>query len=199
MTETVSKADPIPAPAQPAGDAGASLSQETVGAVAVLTMHHAPHNLLGEQMVADLFAALDWVRQIGARAVLLRSSLRHFSAGAEMAAFESHKEGRMHSLPLVELLRAFDELPIPVVAAVNGVCVGGGFELALACDFVIAGEVEREDRLCRGHAGPLPADGRDPAGRPAGGRGAGQGNGDARPALRRPHPGALEHHQPGRA
>jgi enoyl-CoA hydratase/carnithine racemase len=141
MTETMPKADPTPAPTQSAGgDPGSSLSRETVGQVAVLTMHHAPHNLLGERMVADLFAALDWVRQVGARAVLIRSSLRHFSAGAEMAAFESHKEGRIHSLPLVELLRAFDELPIPIVAAVNGVCVGGGFELALACDFVIAGE-----------------------------------------------------------
>jgi enoyl-CoA hydratase/carnithine racemase len=141
MTETMPKVDPTPAPAHGAGgDPAASLSRETVGGVAVLTMHHAPHNLLGELMVADLFAALQWVGQVGARAVLIRSSLRHFSAGAEMAAFESHKEGRMHSLPLVELLRAFDELPIPIVAAVNGVCVGGGFELALACDFVVAGE-----------------------------------------------------------
>jgi enoyl-CoA hydratase/carnithine racemase len=103
-------------------------------------MHHAPHNLLGEALVADLFEALEWARGSGARCVVLRSSLRHFSAGAELDAFECHKQGKMHSLPVVELLRAFDELPIPVVASVNGVCVGGGFELALACDFIVAGE-----------------------------------------------------------
>jgi enoyl-CoA hydratase/carnithine racemase len=141
MTETIPKeAEAGPAGQTDAGAAASTLSRETVGGVAVLTMHHAPHNLLGERLVAELFDGLDWARESGARCLIIRSSLRHFSAGAEMEAFESHKQGKMHSLPLVELLRAFDELPIPIVAAVNGVCVGGGFELALACDFVIAGE-----------------------------------------------------------
>lgn len=117
-----------------------TLQRGTDGNVAILTMQHAPHNLLGEKLVGDLFEALDWARGIGARSLVIRSGLRHFSAGAEMAAFECHKAGEMHSLPLVELLAAFDELPIPILASVNGVCVGGGFELALACDFVIAGE-----------------------------------------------------------
>jgi enoyl-CoA hydratase/carnithine racemase len=117
-----------------------TLSRETVGPVAVLTMQHAPHNLLGQRLVGELFDGLAWARESGARCVVLRSSLRHFSAGAELEAFECHKQGEMHSLPVVELLRAFDELPTPIVAAVNGVCVGGGLELALACDFVVAGE-----------------------------------------------------------
>jgi enoyl-CoA hydratase/carnithine racemase len=117
-----------------------ALARTQDGGVAVLTMQYAPHNLLGDQLVAELFEGLAWAREVGARCVVIRSSLRHFSAGAEMAAFESHKEGAMHSLPLVELLRAFDELPLPIVASINGVCVGGGFEVALASDFVIAGE-----------------------------------------------------------
>jgi enoyl-CoA hydratase/carnithine racemase len=41
---------------------------------------------------------------------------------------------------MLELLRAFDQLPMPIVAAVHGVCVGGGLELALACDLIIASE-----------------------------------------------------------
>jgi enoyl-CoA hydratase/carnithine racemase len=45
--------------------------------------------------------------------------------------------------PVLELLRAFDELPMPIVAAVHGVCVGGGLEMALACDLIIASESAR--------------------------------------------------------
>jgi enoyl-CoA hydratase/carnithine racemase len=136
MTDTM---PPDVAPPAPVAERP-TLGRELDGNVAILTMAHAPHNLLGELLVDEFFAALAWTREVGARAVVIRSALRHFSAGAEMAAFECHKQGVMHSLPLVELLRAFDELPMPIIASVNGVCVGGGFELALASDFIIAGE-----------------------------------------------------------
>lgn len=134
-TAEVGGAAAVAAPAAPA-----AIARTQEGGVAILTMQYAPHNLLGDQLVAELVSGLAWAQDAEARCVVIRSSLRHFSAGAEMEAFECHKEGRMHSLPLVELLRAFDELPLPIVASVNGVCVGGGFEVALAADFVIAGE-----------------------------------------------------------
>ena len=135
MTTTEPAGGP-PAPT----DAGPLVARELDGGVALLTMQHGPHNLLGEPLVGELFAALDWAGASGARAVVLRSGLRHFSAGAEMAAFDSHLRGEKPDLPLVELLRAFDALPLPILASVHGVCVGGGLELALACDFVIAAE-----------------------------------------------------------
>src|SRR5437016_10546072 len=125
-SDVAQDAPPAPAAARPA------LARDLDGNVAILTMAHAPHNLLGELLVDEFFAGLAWASEVNARAVVIRSSLRHFSAGAEMAAFECHQQGVMHSLPLVELLRAFDELPMPIIASVNGVCVGGGFELALA-------------------------------------------------------------------
>jgi|GEM_PF-73375 len=143
MTETVQATDAAdhPISASLVSEPGTNpLARDLDGGVAILTMQHSPHNLLGVELVSELFSGLDWAGGVGARCLVIRSSLRHFSAGAEMEAFESHLRGEMHSLPLVELLRAFDELPIPIVAAVNGVCVGGGFELALACDFVIAAE-----------------------------------------------------------
>jgi enoyl-CoA hydratase/carnithine racemase len=119
---------------------GALVARDLDGEVAVLTMQSAPHNLLGERLVSELFAALDWARTAGARAVVLRSGLRHFCAGADMEAFATAERGEATELPLLELLQAFDSLPVPVVASVHGVCVGGGLELALASDLVIAAE-----------------------------------------------------------
>jgi enoyl-CoA hydratase/carnithine racemase len=109
--------------------------------VALLTMQLAPYNLLGERLVSELMTSLQWAQREGARAVVLRSALRHFCAGADLDAMSAAVElGEVPQWQMVELLRAFDTLPIPIVASVHGVCVGGGFELALACDLVVAAE-----------------------------------------------------------
>jgi enoyl-CoA hydratase/carnithine racemase len=111
------------------------------GAVAILSMQHKPYNLLDKQLTLELIRALDWAREQQARAVVLRSSLRHFSAGADLDSMvEAARQSDMLDWPLTGLLRAFDEHPAPIVASVHGACVGGGFELALASDLVVAAQ-----------------------------------------------------------
>ena len=130
----------------PEGEAGATaggsgaVALELDGAVAVLTMRHAPHNFLGTELIAGLLAGLAWAVEQRARAVVLRSGLRHFCAGADVGLFETAQHGTAPALDVTEVLRAFEELPIPILASVHGVCVGGGFELALAADLVVAAE-----------------------------------------------------------
>ncbi len=109
------------------------------GPVAVLSMEFAPHNLLGLDLMDGMRKGLAAAKEAGARAILLKSGLRHFSAGADTSLFEDAMgpDGKMTVSPL-EFLRELESFPLPMVAAVQGVCVGGGLEMALACDFILA-------------------------------------------------------------
>lgn len=140
MTEAgLDTTDAIPPTAAP-DSTSPPVARQMDGQVAVLTMQHAPHNFLGTALIGGLLDGLRWARAQDARAVLLRSGLRNFCAGADVALFDSAERGTAPGLDLVEVLRAFDALPMPIVAAVHGVCIGGGLETALACDLIVAAE-----------------------------------------------------------
>lgn len=117
------------------------LAMDMDGAVAILTMQHKPYNLLDKELSFELIKGLEWARQQRARAVVVRSGLRHFSAGADLDEMvEAARKSDVLDWQPVDVLRAFDEHPAPIVASVHGVCVGGGFEVALASDLVIAAQ-----------------------------------------------------------
>ena len=114
------------------------------GNVTVLTMNYRPYNLMGPTLFNPLIANMrDAVTQ-GSRAIVLRSGLRHYCAGADVTQFEALLEqGKTSnaSAPVwnpVDVLEAFETLPVPIVASVHGACLGGGVELALASDYIIA-------------------------------------------------------------
>lgn len=108
------------------------------GAALVLTLDRPPVNALDRQLLADLDDALQHVGD--ARAVVLTGQGKAFVAGADIAA--------MKDLDAVTALRFATEgqavlakleaLAVPTIAAVNGFCLGGGNELAMACDIVLA-------------------------------------------------------------
>ena len=126
--------------ASPANEATAL---EHDGPLAIITMQFAPYNLLSVELMDGLLGGLEHAEHAGARAVLLRSGLKHFCAGADMTMFDRAIGTGAVEISPVDFLHRFESFPLPVVAAVNGTCVGGGFELALACDFVIAGRTAK--------------------------------------------------------
>jgi len=64
-----------------------TVNYEIDGAVGVVTLAKPPHNLLDDALLEDLMTAYEKVVAEGARAILLRSSMRHFCAGAEVQSF----------------------------------------------------------------------------------------------------------------
>ena len=70
-----------------------AIAFETTGPLAVITMTHEPHNLLGPDLMEPLLDALQRASSQHARAVLLKSGLRHFCAGADVALFQNPTDG----------------------------------------------------------------------------------------------------------
>lgn len=117
---------------------------ERKGPVAVLTLNSPPVNILTADLLRDLSHQLTVATaDPKVRAIVLASALeKGFAAGAsirEMATMESREADRHGALGQA-VTRQIEVCPLPVVAAVHGICVGGGTEIAAACDFVIASD-----------------------------------------------------------
>lgn len=120
--------------------------QDNVG---VLTLNRPDSlNALNSQVGVEFKAAMTELREQGARAIILTGAGRAFCAGGDLREMQkiAEREGRVDAFfdeplrLLNECILVIRQTPLPVIAAVNGAASGGGCNLALACDVVIAGE-----------------------------------------------------------
>src|ERR1700761_9141626 len=103
-------------------------------------------NSLGRRPIEELNAIIERVEaEVRAKSirglVIMSGKERGFIVGADIREFEtftSEQDVTAGLKPVNELLERIEKLPIPVVAAIHGVCVGGGLELILACHYRIA-------------------------------------------------------------
>lgn len=113
--------------------------------VATLTLANPPQNRIGREMADDLARAVEQIGVSGARAVLVTAEGPDFSFGADITPWPEAEPHQLRALfaHYMSVFNAFEQLPMPVVAAVQGLCFGGGFELALRADVIFAGASAR--------------------------------------------------------
>ncbi len=110
--------------------------------VAILTLSNGKNNLLNGSVLEQLEEAIDSLSGSGdARAIVIRGNGGVFSAGAELSQFfQGPMDFMRFSAKGQSIFEKMSKIRIPVIAAIDGYALGGGFELALACDIRIATE-----------------------------------------------------------
>ena len=135
---------------------GNTLSWELVDGVVELVLHRQPNNEIGSATLEELERFVEALQAAEGQAhtVILHSTLPSgFSAGADLRELyrrmqELHQAERVAGLRdflqrVHKVMNALDASPLTTIAAVHGVTFGGGFELALACDLIIADKMAR--------------------------------------------------------
>ncbi|KOV58127.1 enoyl-CoA hydratase/isomerase family protein [Streptomyces sp. MMG1121] len=123
-------------------DVASHLTFSVEDSIATVVLQNPPQNRIDEQMATELAEAVKTMTRSDARAVLLRANGPDFSFGG---AFVDWPDTDVHELRALferymSVFNEFERLPLPVVAAVQGLRFGGGFELALRADVIFAGE-----------------------------------------------------------
>ena len=121
-----------------------TLKAEVKDGVAILSLNNPPVNQLSEHFVREIADALiEASTDQAVKAVILTGTGKNFIAGADITELQKVKD-RNASLPLLmenhRFMNGIEQAPKPVIAAINGHCLGGGFEIAMACHYRIASQ-----------------------------------------------------------
>ena len=115
------------------------------GDVGLITLSDPPLNLFGYEITNELIAALEEAEGDMIRALVIRADGDVFTGGVDVHVFadKTPEQAQMFFRDLLAITHKIEELELPVIACVQGLCLTAGFELALACDMIFAAESAR--------------------------------------------------------
>ena len=119
-----------------------TLNVEVEGTVGIITLSRPKAlNAINTKMVEELGQALDAWKDSALTAVVLTGEGKAFAAGADISQMSSFTatQAQQFALSGQRTLRKLEHFPAPTIAAVNGFALGGGCELAMCCDIILAG------------------------------------------------------------
>ncbi|GAC1318532.1 MAG: enoyl-CoA hydratase/isomerase family protein [Thermoleophilaceae bacterium] len=121
------------------------VSYERQQQLGLVTLADPPLNLFDLELTADLIAALEEAGRDSIRALAIRAEGRVFTGGVDVHVFDDRtpEQAQRFFDDLLGITHALEEMALPTLAVVGGLCLTAGFELSLACDLIWAGESAR--------------------------------------------------------
>src|SRR5271163_2466559 len=115
---------------------------EQKGAIGSIVLANPPFNRLDLRFSKALQEAVHSASESGIRVLVVRAEGQNFSFGGEVREWPGKDVNwfRTFVAEVNQSYRAIEALSVPTLASVQGIAMGGGFELALACDLIIAAE-----------------------------------------------------------
>jgi len=116
------------------------LKYDNTDAVARITLDRPKFNMMNIEMMDELnglFEAL--LRDDDLKCVVFYAAGKHFCTGVEVADHKPDKVGDMIAT-FNRIFELTEQIEVPIIASVQGYCLGGGMELAIACDVIVAAE-----------------------------------------------------------
>ena len=117
-----------------------NLKFEKTDGVARITLNRPKFNMMNIEMMSELNGLLeDLLKDDDLKCITINAEGKHFCTGVEVA---DHKPDQVDDM-IATFNRIFElteQLEVPIIAIVQGFCLGGGMELAIACDVIVAGQ-----------------------------------------------------------
>lgn len=121
----------------------APITLQRDGNVASIVLENPPLNLFGDDAWGALVSCIEKVEGSDARALVWRAEGEIFTGGVDVNSFKrvrEHRDAGEAFGSLIPVVRRLEELPIPTLALVHGLCLTAGLEISLGCDMIWATE-----------------------------------------------------------